>query len=165
MKKFIFISFVFFLLGCGYKPSNIYQERILGKNIKVVVNIDVKNPRETIFLKDAVLDAVYTLLGENVCQENCDSTMVITPRSYSLEVLDYDENGYPVLYRSIVTLNVKITDKNKKIRSYTLNGSYDFRISANSIIDDETRLNAYKNASIDALNKLFANIAKDGVSL
>jgi len=76
--------------------------------------------------------------------------------------LDYDKNGYPVLYRSIVNLSVNIIDKHGKKRTYSVSGTYDFRISSNSIIDDETKLNAYKNASINALNKLFANIAKDG---
>ena len=165
MKKFIYFLIFLFFIACGYKPSSVYQEKVLGNNIKVVVDIDVKNPRETIFLKDAVLDAVYTLLGKNVCYENCDSTMIINPGSSSLEILDYDQNGYPVLYRSIVNLNVKVIDKNGKTRTYNVSGSYDFRISSDSVIDDETRLNAYKNASINALNKLFANIAKDGVNL
>ncbi len=169
LKKISFyilhFTFVVFLIGCGYKPSSVYQEKILGNNIKVIVNIDVKNPRETIFLKDAVLDAVYTLLGENVCNYNCDSTMVINPQSSSLEVLDYDRNGYPVLYRSIVHLTADIIDKNGKKRHYSVDGTYDFRIKSQSLIDDETRLNAFKNASINALNKLFANLAKDGVKL
>ena len=155
-------SFYIFVIGCGYKPSSVYQEKILGNNIKVNVNIDVKNPRETIFLKDAVLDAVYTLLGKDVCYQNCDSVMTIDPRSFSLEILDYDQNGFPVLYRSVVSLSVRIKDKNGKIRNYNVSGSYDFRIASNSIIDDETKLNAYKNASVNALNKLFAEIAKDG---
>ncbi len=162
---FIFYFTLFIFIGCGYKPSSVYQEKILGNNIKVVVNIDVKNPRETIFLKDAVLDAVYTLLGKNVCDYNCESTMIINPQSSSLEVLDYDKNGYPVLYRSVVNLAVEINDKNGKKRSYSVNGTYDFRIKSQSIVDDETKLNAFKNASINALNKLFALLAKEGISL
>ncbi len=163
---FIFhFAFCIFLVGCGYKPSSVYQEKILGDNIKVIVKIDVKNPRETIFLKDAVLDSVYTLLGKNVCYNNCESTMTINPQGSSLEILDYDKNGYPVLYRSVVNLSVSIIDKNGKLRNYSVNGTYDFRISSQSIVDDETRLNAFKNASINALNKLFATLAKDGVNL
>ena len=167
-KFFIFFIFYFTLfvfIGCGYKPSSVYQERILGNNIKIIVNIDVKNPRETIFLKDAVLDAVYTLLGKNVCYNNCDSIMTINPQSSSLEILDYDQNGYPVLYRSVVNLSVDIIDKSGKKRHFNVNGTYDFRIRSQSIIDDETKLNAFKNASINALNKLFATLAKDGVNL
>ncbi len=162
-KNLFFIPFIF--LACGYKPSVDYQNRLLGNQIKTVVNIDVQNPRETIFLKDALNDAVYTILGKNVCYNNCTSTLIINPSFSSLDVLDYDKNGYPVLYRSKVVLNVTLKDKNLKIRHYTVNGIYDFRVESQSIVNDETKLNAYKNASINALNKLFATLAKDGAKL
>ncbi len=164
MKKlFFFLPLIF--VACGYKPSVDYQNRLLGNQIKTVVNIDAQNPRETIFLKDALNDAVYTILGKNVCYNNCTSTLIINPSFSSLDVLDYDKNGYPVLYRSKVVLNVTLKDKNLKIRHYTVNGIYDFRVESQSIVNDETKLNAYKNASINALNKLFATLAKDGAKL
>ena len=164
MKKLLFfLPFIF--LACGYKPSVEYQNKLLSNQIKTIVKIDVKNPRETIFLKDALNDAVYTILGKNVCYNNCTTTLIINPSFSSLEVLDYDKNGYPVLYRSKVILNVTLKDKNSKIRKYRVSGVYDFRIESQSVVNDETKLNAYKNASINALNKLFALITKDGVKL
>jgi len=162
-KLFFFLPLIF--IACGYKPSVDYQNRLLGSQIKTVVNIDVQNPRETIFLKDAVNDAVYTLLGDDVCYNNCSSTLIITPSFSSLDVLDYDKNGYPVLYRSKVILNVILKAKDSKIKHYQVSGIYDFRIKSTSIVNDETKLNAYKNASINALNKLFAILAKEGTSL
>ena len=147
-------------LSCGYKPAVEYQEKILGDNIHPKVEIDIKNPRETIFLKDALSDAIYTLLGKNVCYNNCDSELIINPSYSNFEVLDYDENGYPILYRSKVVLNAKLISK--EVRNYLVTGTYDFRIESSSILTDEAKLNAYKNASINALNKLFALIAKDG---
>jgi len=90
--------------------------------------------------------------------------MIITPNYSSLIVLDYDKNGYPILYRSVVTLSVTIKDKNGKIRHYNVSGSYDFRVESQGVLSDEARLNAYKNASINALNKLFALIAKAGAN-
>ena len=164
LKKLLFF-FPFIFIACGYKPSVDYQNKLLGNQIKTVVNIDVKNPRETIFLKDAVNDAVYSILGDNVCYNNCSSILTIKPSFSSLDVLDYDKNGYPVLYRSKVVLNITLKDKNSKIRNYTVSGIYDFRIESQSIVNDETKLNAYKNASINALNKFFAILAKDGAEL
>ena len=164
MKKLLFfLPFIF--LACGYKPSVEYQNKLLSNQIKTIVKIDVKNPRETIFLKDALNDAVYTILGKNVCYNNCTTTLIINPSFSSLEVLDYDKNGYPVLYRSKVILNVTLKDKTSKVRKYSVRGVYDFRIESQSVVNDETKLNAYKNASINALNKLFALITKDGVKL
>ena len=161
MRLIFFLPLIF--IACGYKPSVKYQENLLGNNIKSEVEIDIKNPRETIFLKDALNDAIYTIIGKNVCFENCDSIIKINPKSSSLVVLDYDENGYPILYRSIVSLKVTLIDKNKIKREYIVNGTYDFKIRSQGILNDEAKLNAYKNASINALNKFFAMIVKDGV--
>jgi len=155
-------SFYIFVTGCGYKPSTEYQSKIFGKKIKPVVEIDIKNPRESIFLKDAINDAIYTFLNEDICYNNCDSIMKINSHSSSLEVLDYDENGYPLIYRSTVQLSVTIIDKSKVRRNYNVTGIYDFKVESQGVLNDEARLNAYKNASINALNKLFALIAKDG---
>jgi len=150
------------LIGCGYKPSSYYQNKIIGKNIKAVVEIDPANPRETIFLKDALNDAVYTILGKNLCENNCDTIIKINASSSNLTPLDYDENGFPVLYRSSVVLKAEVIDKNKSKRNYTVSGSYDFKITTDSVITDQLKLDAFKKASINALNKLFAKITKDG---
>ena len=162
--KFFTLNFSFFILiGCGYKPSSVYQDKILGNNIKPIVEVDVKNPRETIFLKDALNDAIYTLLGKNVNTKNYDTIIKVDANSSSLTPIDYDENGFPYLYRSSVVLNVEIIDKNKKTYKYKVSGNYDFTISTNSVITDETKLDAYKKASINALNKLFAKITQEGI--
>jgi hypothetical protein len=84
--------------------------------------------------------------------------------SSSIEPLDFDENGYPILYRSFVNLQADIIDKNNKHRTYTVKGFYDFPISANSVINDQIKLNAFKRASVNALNKLIALITKDGIN-
>jgi len=160
----IFI-FLIFITGCGYKPSVEYQNKIFGKKIKPIVNLDIENPRESIFLKDAINDAIYTILNKNICYTNCDSIMKINSQNSSLIVLDYDQNGYPNLYRSIVRLNVTIINKFNKSKTYNVSGSYDFRVKSQGVLNDEAKLNAYKNASINALNKLFALIAKDGANL
>jgi len=149
-------------LGCGYKPSSVYQDNILGNEIKAKVKISAENPRETIFLKDAINDAVYSSLGKNLCYDNCKTVIDIISASSSLTPIYYDENGYPVIYRMEVNIKAKITDKNGRLRIYSVNGSYDFKVESNSILTDQIKLEAYKKASINALNKLFAKLTKDG---
>jgi len=161
--KIIFFSLFFIFTGCGYKPSIRYQDNLLSNKIKVENRIDVKNPRETIFLRDAINDAIFTILNKNVCYENCDTILKINSANYSLSVLDYDKNGFPSLYRANVNLSVTLIDKNEKSHNYNVSGIYDFRVESNSVINDEVKLNAYKQATINALNKLFALIARDGV--
>ncbi|ROR40223.1 hypothetical protein [Caminibacter pacificus] len=161
MKKFS-VFLLFFLIGCGYKPSTLYQNKILGDNINAKVVIDPKNPRETIFLTDAVRDAIYTVFDKNLCFSGCDTTLEVNPSASSLIPLDYDENGYPILYRSKVVLKVTLKDKSGKIRNYTVTGTYDFNVAPQSVLTDQIKLDAYKKASINALNRLFAKITKDG---
>jgi len=163
---FLFIfNFSFFTLsGCGYKPSSYYQKKIIGNNIQANVQIDPKNPRESAFLKDALNESVYTVFGADMSDKNYNTTINLSISSSSLEPLDYDQNGFPILYRSAVTLKAVITDKYKKTRNYTVSGNYDFAVSANSIINDQAKFDSYKKASINALNKLLAEITKDGVN-
>ncbi len=167
MNKYIKFFTLYFLLliliGCGYKPSSVYQNKIIGNNIQANVEISAKTPREDIFLKDALNDAVYTVFGANLVNNNANTKIYLTINSSSLNPLDYDENGFPILYRSSVTLNAKVIDKFNKTRNYTVSGNYDFAIQANSVLNDETKLNAFKQASINALNILLAKITKDGV--
>ena len=153
-----------FFLSCSYKPSIYYQNKLIGEKVNVKVDINVENPRESVYLKDAVIDAIYSSLNKKVCFKDCDTTLIIKPNYSSVQVLDYDENGYPILYRSKVILSSVLIDKNGKKRSYVVSGIYDFRIESESILNDEIKLNAFKNASLNALNKLFALISKDGVS-
>jgi hypothetical protein len=117
-----------------------------------------------VFLKDALNEAIYTLFNANISYKNPNTTINLSVISSSLEPLDYDENGYPILYRSSVNLKANIIDKNNKKRTYTVKGFYDFSISANSVINDQIKLNAFKKASINALNKLIALITKDGIN-
>ena len=162
--KFFTLNFsLLILIGCGYKPSSVYQNKIIGNNIQANVEISAKTPREDIFLKDALNDAVYTVFGANLVNNNANTKIYLTLASSSISPLDYDENGFPILYRSSVTLNAKVIDKFNKTRNYTISGNYDFAIQPNSVLNDETKLNAFKQASINALNILLAKITKDGV--
>jgi cytochrome c biogenesis protein ResB len=162
--KFYIFHFTFFILliGCGYKPSSYYQNKIIGKNIEAIVTISTKNPRESAFLKDALNDAVYSVFGADLANNNADTKIYLSISSSSLEPLDYDENGFPILYRSAVTLKAKVIDKYNKTHNYTVSGNYDFAVSPNSIINDQLKFDSFKQASINALNVLLAEITKDG---
>jgi len=160
---FIFNFLFFTLTGCGYKPSSLYQNKIIGKDIQAVVEISPKTPKKSAFLKDALNDAVYTVFGANLVNKKANTKIILSINSSSLNALDYDENGFPILYRSEVTLKAKIIDKHSKVRNYTVSGNYDFAISPNSIINDQLKFNSFKQACVNAINKLLAEITKDGV--
>ena len=159
-----FFPILLLFIGCGYKPSSVYQEKIIAKDIKAVVNINSKNPKKDAFLKDALHDAVYTIFDANLVDNNENTTIILYLLSSSINPLDYDENGFPILYRSEVKLKAKVIDKNKKVRFYNITGKYDFAVTANSVLNNQIKFDAFKKASIDALNKLLAKITIDGAS-
>jgi len=157
------LSFLFFILmGCGYKPSSNYTSSILGNSIETEVDIDIKNPTDSVFLKDALNEAVLSVFNAKVKKDG-KSKLKLEVLSTSLNVLDYDSNGYPILYRTNASIKAYITDLNNSLNSYTGSGSYDFSIDSNSIISDTLRDNAIKEAFLKALQEIEFKIATRGM--
>ncbi len=161
--RFILFFLPFLFIGCGYKNSYYYQQKILSTKISPKVNISIQNPKESIFLKDALIDAIYTVFRGEI-KKDAKTKIEVNLNGFSLDAIDYDKNSYPILYRSKVYLRVKLIDKYKKVHFYTINGSYDFAIQSNTVINETTKLEAFKIASINALNQLLVEITKDGVN-
>ena len=163
MKKLIFI-FTLFFIGCGYKPSTYYTSPLLGDKIYTEVSIDIKNPTDAIFLKDAVNQAVYSVFNAKLVTKNeADSIMKFSVNSVSLSPIDYDKNGYPILYRASASISANIKMENNTTKSYSGSGSYDFSIVSNSMLSDDLRHNAIKQAFIKALQMIEFKIAQGGI--
>ena len=163
MKKLILI-FTLFFIGCGYKPSTYYTSPLLGDKIYTEVNIDIKNPTDAIFLKDAVNQAVYSVFNAKlVKKEEADSIMIFNVKSVSITPIDYDKNGYPILYRASASISANNQMENNITKSYKGSGSYDFSIVSNSVLSDDLRHNAIKQAFIKALQIIEFKIAQGGI--
>jgi hypothetical protein len=162
MKKIIFAFLLIGLVGCGYKPSSYYTTPILGKSINTQVDIDVVNPTNSIFLKDALNEAVYAVFNAKV-SKNADSAIKLSINSSGLNVLDYDTEGYPILYRANASITAYVTDVNGSKSSYKGSGSYDFSINSNSVLSDNLKHNAMKEAYIRALQEIEFKIAQKGI--
>ena len=163
MKSNIALSFLLFVfIGCGYKPSSNYTTPILGNSIQTEVDIDIKNPIDSIFLKDALNEAVLSVFNARI-SNNGDSKIKLTINSTSFDVLDYDKNGYPILYRASASITAYVTDINNTLNSYSGSGSYDFSVNSNSILSDNLKHNAIKEAFFKALQVIEFKIAKKGI--
>jgi len=163
MKKNIALSFLLLaLIGCGYKPSTTYTTPILGKTISTEVEIDIKNPVDAIYLKDALNEAVLSVFNAKL-KKNGDSKIKLSILSSSLSTLDYDKNGYPILYRASVSIKAYVEDINNSVHSYTGSGSYDFSVSSDSILSDNLKHNAIKEAFLKALQVIEFKIAQRGM--
>ncbi len=152
---------LFFILGCGYRPSSDYQNRVLGDAISPSLKIDITAPQTSIFIKDALRVAIFTVFGKNI-DKNATSQINVTSLNANLSSVDYDVNGFANLYRATVVLNCIFIDKFNKKHFLTVSGTYDFSVTNQSILDDQLKLNAYKVAAINALDILYAKITKIG---
>ncbi|MDE5591487.1 MAG: hypothetical protein K2I63_00805, partial [Helicobacter sp.] len=77
IRKFLNISIVFlgiFFLGCGYSPIAHQAKEVLGKSVFIEVNIALRDPKNSITLKDEVSKVVFEKLHTNlVNKEEADS--------------------------------------------------------------------------------------------
>ena len=166
MKSKTAFSFLFFalsLVGCGYKPTTTYTSPILGDKIYTEVKINVKNPVDSVFLKDALNEAVVAVFDAKIENKNYNSKIELKVNSISISVIDYDKNGYPILYRSKTSITATIFDKNNLLGSYSASGSYDFSIDTNAVLSDDIKHNAIKEAFLKALQMIEFKIAQKGI--
>ena len=167
MKKFIQKGLIFsllFFIGCGYKPSTEYTSNILGNKIATSVDIDVQNPTDSVFLKDALNESVLSVFNSKVTSKNPNSKIHLKVNSINISTLDYDKNGYAILYRANASITAYITDKNNTTFSYQGSGSYDFAVNDNASVSDTIRHNAIKEAFLKALQMIEFKIANRGIN-
>ncbi|RUM55246.1 MAG: hypothetical protein DSY40_04355 [Nautilia sp.] len=164
MKQLFFILIGLFIIGCGYKPTITYTAPVLGNKIKSDVEIDVKNPEDSIYLKDALNEVVVNDYNANIVNKNYSSKIRLKVNSSTISAIGYDKNGYPILYRANATITAYVKDKKGIISTYRGNGNYDFAITSNSILDDNTKHNAIKEAFIQALQIIEFKIAAKEIS-
>jgi len=169
-KIFGFLIILFFIVGCGYKPTAQYSKEVLGERIHVDVSISRKDPKNSVLIKDAVNESVITRLGAKLSpKETATSELFVKIGSISFSPILYNRDGYVTSYKAKVSLNIRYTTKDGKSESFSTSGEYDFPIkenddgTTNSVISDTKRFDAIKNASLDALNEFVSRIAIKGM--
>ena len=171
VKIFWSLIILFFIIGCGYKPTTHYTKEVLGEHIHVDVSISRKDPKNSVLIKDAVNESVITRLGGKLSsKETADSELFVKIGSISFSPILYNAQGYVTSYKTTVSLKIKYTTKkDAKSESFSTTGEYDFPIvekkdgTTNSVISDSKRFEAIKLASLDALNEFVSRIAIKGM--
>jgi len=160
LKKIVSILFiVIFFIGCGYKPTTDYTTPLLGDKISTKVDIDIKNPTDSIYLKDALNEAVVNDYDAKLNDKNSSSHIKLRVGSVGVSAIGYDKNGYPILYKASANIIAYISDVNNVITTYSASGSYDFAVKSNSVIDNNTKHSAIKEAFLQALRIIEFKIA------
>ena len=153
------------MMGCGYKPSSNYTKKILGDKIYAQVYIDIKDPENSVLIKDAINEAIVSKFRSKIVdkKELANSLFYVKFKNKSFIPIAYDRDGYVVAYKTKVLLNITYIDKIGRKDSFNVSGTYDFPIEANSVISDTKRFEAIKFASYKAISEFISKISVKGI--
>ncbi len=166
MKQLLGALIAFFLIaGCGYVPVSKQARKVVGEKVFVEVTVSLEDPENAVLIKDAARKAVVTRFHSSlVPQHEAKTTLWVSLSAISFSPLQYDENGYVIVYRA--NINICVTRRNNtEQKSYNSRGSYDFAIEPNAIITDTQRFEAIRQASLKALDSFIAQIGAEGTQL
>lgn len=163
MRVFLLVIALLFG-GCGYKPASKVAKSVLGERVFVEVAISIKDPQNSVLIKDALKEALISRLHTSLVPKNqADTSIYAKLKSVSFGATIYDEDGYVIAYKATVTLSLDTTFKDGKRETINATGEYDFPIEANSVISDTRRFEAIRYASLDALDEFVAAVAVKGM--
>jgi hypothetical protein len=148
--------------GCGYKPSAHYARAVVGEKVSTEVVISIQDPENTVLIQDAIQTAVITRFRSALTKRSeADTHLRIDLQHVAFTPLQYDVNGYIIVYRTRVTLQIT-RETGKSLRNYTVKGVYDFNIEPNAIISDQARFDAIRYGAQKAIDAFTAQVAAEG---
>jgi len=154
-----------FVVGCGYMPASKQARKVVGTRLFVEVTVSLEDPENAVLIKDATRKAVVTRFHASlVPREQALTRLRVELTSISFSALQYDSNGYVIVYRANVILNV-VRKKNGKQKSYIAKGNHDFTIEPNAIITDAQRFDSIRSGSLKALDSFIAQVGAEGSRL
>ena len=166
LNKVLFVllfSLVFLFVGCGYKPTSYYAKKELSGKIFVRLFVDLKDPSNAVLVKDAMNQLITLKLDSKLVHKEslADIIMSVKINSVSMNVIQYDEDGYNQVYKATVNILVSYYKKETKVKkTFTVSGEYNFSIDDDDdSITDTKRYEAIKEASDDALDEVISKIA------
>ncbi len=156
-----FLLFIFFICGCGYKPTSIITKKTMGEKIYVDVKIDIQNLNNSILIKDALIEMLGSKLDAEIVHEKslANATIYGELKSVSETALESDVAGYSKIYRETVTISISYVGVDGKGRNFTVSNYYDFIVSDDSVVTNSKKEEAIKLAINKALSDVFSRIA------
>ena len=127
--KYLLVASLF--LGCGYKPATYYTSQVLGDKIYVEVNPDVKEPENTIYIKDAFREVILHRLNAIIAPTKALANTILDVKldNIAFVPIQYDKQGYTVAYKATVKLKIKYKSKNKS-GVVNSDGTFDFPVDS-----------------------------------
>lgn len=153
---------VSFIVGCSYKPTSHYAKKEISGNVYVKLDVNLKDPKNSVLIKDALNDLVIQRLDANIVDDkkDADVLMNIKLNNASFSVVQYDDLGYNKVFRTNVSIAVSYENVNNKTKkSFSVGGEDTFSIEDGTVISDTKRYESIKIASDDALRNVISKLA------
>jgi len=166
MKQFLggLLAFVL-LVGCGYLPASKQARKVIGEKLYVEVIVPLEDPENAVIIKDATRNAVITRFHASLVPlSKAKTRLMVSMAGIGFTPLQYDENGYIIVYRTVVNIQVTRTSKDET-KTYSSRGNFDFTIEPNAVITDTQRFDAISKASLKALDSFVAQVGAEGTQL
>ena len=159
---FIFYS-LFTFSGCSYKPSSYYAKKSISGNVFVDLDVDIDNTENSVLIKDAMNEMLLSQLQSTLVTQKskADVLIFIKLNNVSHSVLQTDNEGYTLSYRTNVTVSIeyKKNKLNSKLTTLQLSNYSDYEVDEDSIITEQRKQKAIKLASAKVFSNLVSKIA------
>lgn len=171
MRYFLAFFIAVFICGCGYKPVSKITQDLIGERIYVDVIISKEEPKNSVWIKDAVKEGMVARLNKSLSsKESADTSIIISVKELTYDAIIYDQYGYITSYKASLQLNYRTKFKDGSVVDVPASGEYDFSVArrqkdvrfADSVISDTQKYEAIKEASKEAFDEYIANLAVKG---
>ena len=171
MRYFLAFFIAIFICGCGYKPVSKITQYLVGERIYVDVIISKEEPKNSVWIKDAVKEGMVARLNKSLSsKESADTVIIVSVKDLTYDAIIYDQYGYITSYKASLQLNYKTKFKDGSVVDVPASGEYDFSVArrqkdvrfADSVISDTQKYEAIKEASKEAFDEYIANLAVKG---
>ncbi len=162
MKAILFILILLGFTSCGYTPSSKFARDVMGEKISTSITISAQDPENTVIIKDAVDRAIIEVFHASLSdKKNSDTHLVLSISTPTYSPIVYDENGFIIGYRMILTLNI-IRHHDGVSKKYRTTGTYDFTVAPNAVVTDYERFEAIKFSAQKAIRSFVAQVSAEG---
>ncbi|RAX53431.1 LptE family protein [Helicobacter sp. 11-8110] len=161
MKKlFLFLVVCVFLAGCGYQPIAHQANKALGGKVFVEVKISLRDPQNSVELKDSVSRSIFERFHSRVVdKQEADSVVEVELQNVLFHTLAENKTGFATFYRCEVNVRFKYTNRyTQSTRIFSKKGYYNFSLGNSSNITDSIRMEAINEAVIQALDGFISQV-------
>ncbi|MDY5616817.1 MAG: LptE family protein [Helicobacter sp.] len=161
MKKlFLFLVVCVFLAGCGYQPIAHQANKALGGKVFVEVKISLRDPQNSVELKDSVSRSIFERFHSRVVdKQEADSVVEVELQNVLFHTLAENKTGFATFYRCEVNVRFKYTNRyTQSTRIFSKKGYYNFSLGNSSNITDSIRMEAINEAVIQTLDGFISQV-------